>query len=37
VREVDIEEANGDHTHLRFIDLSQAPAQLSADEARRFD
>lgn len=37
VREVDIEEANGDHTHLRFIDLSQTPAQLSADEARRFD
>jgi len=37
VREVDIEEANGDHTHLRFVDLSQTPAQLSADEARRFD
>ncbi|GGD53099.1 outer-membrane lipoprotein carrier protein [Pseudoxanthomonas indica] len=37
VRDVDIEEANGDHTHLRFVDLSQTPAQLSVDEARRFD
>lgn len=37
VREVVIEEANGDRTHLRFVDLSQAPVTLSADEARRFD
>lgn len=37
VREVDIEEANGDRTHLRFVELSQTPARLSADEARRFD
>lgn len=37
VREVDIEEANGDRTHLRFVELSQTPATLSADEARRFD
>ncbi len=37
VREVRIEEANGDSTHLRFSDLDDAPATLSADEARRFD
>jgi len=37
VREVRIEEANGDSTHLRFSDLKDAPATLSADEARRFD
>lgn len=37
VREVEIEEANGDRTHLRFVELSQTPAKLSADEARRFD
>jgi len=37
VREVEIEEANGDRTHLRFVELSQTPARLSADEARRFD
>lgn len=37
VREVEIEEANGDRTHLRFVELSQMPARLSADEARRFD
>jgi outer membrane lipoprotein-sorting protein len=36
VREVDIEEANGDRTHIRFVDLGQA-ATLSTDEARRFE
>jgi hypothetical protein len=37
VRSVLIEERNGDRTRLRFSDLSDLPAQLSADEARRFD
>lgn len=37
VREVRIEEANGDSTQLRFSELKDAPATLSADEARRFD
>lgn len=37
VREVDIEEANGDRTHLRFTDLSETPKALTADEARRFE
>lgn len=37
VREVEIEEGNGDRTHLRFSDLQAAPAALTADEARRFD
>jgi len=37
VREVRIEEANGDSTQLRFSELKDAPASLSADEARRFD
>jgi hypothetical protein len=37
VRSVLIEERNGDRTQLRFTGLRDAPAQLSADEARRFD
>lgn len=37
VREVEIEEAGGDRSHLRFLDLSETPKALTADEARRFD
>ena len=37
VREVRIEEANGDSTQLRFSALKDAPATLAADEARRFE
>ncbi len=37
VREVDIVEGGGDRTVLKFVDLSEAPAQLTADEAQRFD
>lgn len=37
VREVRIEEANGDSTLLRFSALKDTPATLAADEARRFD
>lgn len=37
VREVDIEEANGDRTHLKFVDLSETPKALAADEARKFE
>jgi hypothetical protein len=37
VRDVEIVEANGDRTQLRFLDLREAPARLSADEAKRFD
>jgi hypothetical protein len=37
VREVDIEEAGGDRTTLRFIDLSDQPAAPTAAESARFD
>ena len=37
VREVELREANGDLTHLRFSGMSEAPASLSRDEAARFD
>jgi len=30
-------EANKDRTQIQFSALSEAPASLSADEARRFD
>ena len=37
VRQVEIIEANQDRTLIQFSALSEAPATLSADEARRFD
>lgn len=37
VREVEILEAGGDRTVLKFVGLSETPARLDADEARRFD
>lgn len=37
VREVVIVEGAGDRTTLKFVGLSETPAQLSAAEARRFD
>lgn len=37
VREVVIVEGAGDRTTLKFVDLSEAPAQLTAAEAQRFD
>jgi len=37
VRRVEIVEANTDRTQIQFSALSEAPATLSADEARRFD
>ena len=37
VRGVVIAEANGDVTRLQFTALTETPAQLTADEARRFD
>jgi len=37
VREVTITEADGDRTALKFFDLSETPAQLSADEAKQFE
>jgi hypothetical protein len=37
VRQVDIAEANGDRTRIRFLALREAPANLSADEAKRFE
>ena len=37
VRRVDIEEAGGDRTQLRFTGMVDVPARLTADEARRFD
>jgi outer membrane lipoprotein-sorting protein len=37
VRTVAMTEAGGDQTTLKFFDLSQAPPQLSADEAKRFE
>lgn len=37
VREVEIEEAGGDRTALRFLELSDRPATPTAAEAARFD
>lgn len=37
VRRVDMEEASGDRTRLTFLNLSETPARLSAQEAKRFD
>lgn len=37
VRRVAIAEGNGDVTRLQFSALTQTPAQLAEDEARRFD
>jgi hypothetical protein len=37
VRELEIEETGGDHTTLRFIDLSDQPAAPTAAESARFD
>lgn len=37
VREVRITEANQDVTRIQFSALSETPAQLSADEGRRFE
>ncbi|KAF1714063.1 outer membrane lipoprotein carrier protein LolA [Pseudoxanthomonas sangjuensis] len=37
VREVGVVEGNGDRTRLRFVELSETPAQLDADEARKLD
>ncbi len=37
VREVEILEAGGDRTVLKFVELSETPARLDADEASRFD
>lgn len=37
VREVEIVEANDDRTRIHFSDMSETPATLDADEARRFD
>ena len=37
VREVELREANGDVTRLRFEGMSETPAALTRDEAARFD
>ncbi|MFT4179581.1 MAG: outer membrane lipoprotein carrier protein LolA [Thermomonas sp.] len=37
VRDVEITEASGDRTRIRFSDMRETPATLAADEARRFD
>ncbi|KPG68085.1 outer membrane lipoprotein carrier protein LolA [Stenotrophomonas maltophilia] len=37
VRQVEIVEANKDRTQIQFSALSEAPATLNADEARRFE
>ncbi|QXQ02417.1 outer membrane lipoprotein carrier protein LolA [Stenotrophomonas indicatrix] len=37
VRQVEIIEANQDRTRIQFTALSEAPAALNADEARRFE
>ncbi len=37
VRQVEIAEANGDRTQLKFSNFRESPASLSADEAKRFD
>ena len=37
VREVELREANGDLTRLRFSGMSESPAMLSRDEAAKFE
>ncbi len=37
VRQVEIDERSGDRTLLRFANMTETPANLTADEARRFD
>lgn len=37
VREVELREANGDVTRLRFDGMTETPATLTRDEAARFD
>lgn len=37
VREVELREANGDVTRLRFDGMTETPATLTRDEATRFD
>jgi outer membrane lipoprotein-sorting protein len=37
VRRVALEDSNGDRTDIRFVELRDAPAELSAEEAKRFD
>ncbi len=37
VRTVELDEANGDHTRLLFLDLSSTPAALTPAERARFD
>lgn len=37
VRDVELREANGDLTRLRFSGMSEAPATLTRDEAARFE
>ena len=37
VREVELREANGDLTRLRFSGMSEAPTALSRDEAAKFE
>jgi outer membrane lipoprotein-sorting protein len=37
VRQVEIAEANGDRTQLKFLNLRDTPASLGVDEAKRFD
>lgn len=37
VREVELREANGDLTRLRFSGMNEAPSTLSRDEAARFE
>jgi outer membrane lipoprotein-sorting protein len=37
VRQVSIDERNGDNTRLQFSGMSETPAQLTTDEAHRFD
>lgn len=37
VRQVQITEANQDVTHIHFAGMSETPAQLSADEGRKFE
>jgi len=37
VRQVEIAEHSGDATRLRFTGMTETPASLTADEARRLD
>ena len=37
VRQVQITEANQDVTRIQFAGMSETPAQLSADEGRKFE